>query len=213
MPSALGPSLASLLVALSLIAADVKFLSTWKSPDAGNVSFAGKKVAALVIANDDSLRVSGEEALARELAPRGLNMVATYRIVPKPELEDAQKARTWYEKAGVEGVIAVRPISQDKVRTYTPGTWTSPYYSSFWSYYSYGWGSYYIPGTDRVDTIVVVETLVFDVRSNTLLWAGVSETKNPRDLQQFVKDLANATAKEMQKQGLARAQVRPGPQP
>jgi hypothetical protein len=86
--------------------------------------------------------------------------------------------------------------------------WTTPSYSSFWSYYSYGWSSYYIPGVDRVDTVVVVETLVFSVTSDMLLWAAVTETKNPRDLQRFVLDLVNATAKEMQKHGLAKAQRR-----
>jgi hypothetical protein len=204
MRSVLGVSIGTLLGALTLVAADVKFTSTWKSPDAGTVSFVGKKVAALVITQDDSLRVSGEEALVRELSPRGLQMVATYRIVPKPELDKAEKAKVWYEQAGVEGVVAVRPISAEKVRTYTPGTWTDPYYSSFWSYYGYGWGSYYVPGSSREDTVVVVETLVFSVSRNTLLWAAVSETKNPKQLQQYVKDLVTATVKEMQKHGLAR---------
>jgi hypothetical protein len=124
--------------------------------------------------------------------------------VPKPELDKAEKAKVWYEQAGVEGVVAVRPISAEKVRTYTPATWTDPYYSSFWSYYGYGWGSYYVPGTSREDTVVVVETLVFSVSRNTLLWAAVSETKNPKQLQQYVKDLVTATVKEMQKHGLAR---------
>jgi hypothetical protein len=196
------------LAAATLVAADIRFTSTWKSMDAGSTSFVGKKVAALVITNDDGLRVAGEEALVRELSPRGLQMVATYRIVPKPELEKPEKAKTWYEQAGVEGVVAVRPVSRDKVRSYTPGTWTSPYYSSFWSYYGYGWGSYYIPGSSREDTVVVVESLVFSVAKNALLWAGVSETKNPKELQQFVKDLVTATVKEMHKQGLAKEQAR-----
>ncbi|HSC29619.1 MAG TPA: hypothetical protein VLD67_20245 [Vicinamibacterales bacterium] len=204
MPRGLPLVLACAFGTATLMAADVKFSSKWKHIDAASVSFAGKKVAALVITQDDSLRVAGEEALVRELTPRGLQMVATYRIVPKPELEKAEKARVWYEQAGVEGVIAVRPVSADKVRTYTPGTWTDPYYSSFWSYYGYGWGSYYIPGTEREDFVVVVETLIFSVPRNMLLWAAVSETKNPNDLQQFVKDLVIAAAKEMQKDGLAR---------
>jgi len=54
--------------------------------------------------------------------------------------------------------------------------------------------------------VVVVETLVFDVTSNRLAWASVTETKNPKELQPFVSDLARATLKEMQKQGLAKAQ-------
>ena len=192
----------------TLIAADVKFKSAWRSMDAAQVSFAGKKVAALVITDDDSLRVSGEEALVRELTGRGLQMVASYRIVPKEELKNPDAAKGWYERSGVEGVVAVRPISADKVTTYTPATWTNPYYGTLWGYYGYGWGSVYIPGSSRQDTVVVVETLIFSVPLNQLLWAAVSETKNPKQLQRFVNDLVTATAKEMQKQGLNRPQTR-----
>ena len=142
----------SLILAASLIAADVKFTSTWKGKDAAGTSFAGKKVAALVISQDESLRIAGEEALVRELSPRGLNMVATYRIVPKPELESADKARVWYEKAGVEGVVAVRPVSSEKVQSYTPATWVGSSYSSFWSYYPYAWSAVYIPSSTREDS-------------------------------------------------------------
>jgi len=199
-------SLAFLVVAFTLAADDIKFLSTWKSPDATTTSFVGKKVATLVITEDDGLRVSGEEALARELEARGISAVATYRIVPKPELASAERAKPWFEKAAVEGVVAVRPISKDKVREYTPAVWTESYYSSFWNYYSYGVGVSFSPGVDRVDTMVVVETLVFNMASNGLVWASVTETKNPKDLQPFISDLARATIKEMQKQGLAKAQ-------
>jgi hypothetical protein len=193
------------IVLAALVAADVKFKSTWKWMDAGQVNFAGKKVAALVMTDDDSLRVSGEEALVRELNARGLQMVASYRIVPKEELKNPDSAKGWYERSGVEGVVAVRPISRDKVTTYTPATWTNPYYGTLWGYYGYGWGSLYIPGSSREDTVVVVETLVFSVPKNQLLWAAVSETKNPKQLQRFVTDLVNATAKEMEKQGLSPA--------
>jgi hypothetical protein len=197
---------ATLLFSVTLFAADIKFLSTWKSPEAATTSLVGKKVATLVIAEEDGLRVAGEEALARELEARGIPAIATYRIVPKPELATAERAKPWFERAGIQGVVAVRPISKDKIREYSPATWTSSYYSSFWNYYGYGWGAYYSPGIDRTDTVVVVETLVFDMASNGLVWASVTETTNPKDLQPFISDLARATIKEMQKQGLAKAQ-------
>jgi hypothetical protein len=206
MRSVVWSSFAIVLAGATLLAADIKFMSTWKSPDAATTSFAGKKVAAVVMTDDDGLRVSGEEALARELTARGMNAIATYRIVPKPELASAEKAKVWFDRAGIEGVIALRPVSKDNVRTYSPATWTSSSYSSFWNYYGYGWGAYYSPGIDRTDTVVVIETLVFNVTTNTLVWASVTETTNPKELQTFISDLARANTKEMQKQGLAKAQ-------
>jgi hypothetical protein len=192
-------------VAVTVLTAAPKFTSVWKSPEAGAVSFAGKKVAALVITSDDSLRVSGEESLARELAARGLQSVATYRIAPKEELQKADRAKVWFEKASVEGVVAMRPVSSDKRLTYNPGIWVGSSYSTFWGYYGYGWDSMYFPGTIDRDTIVVVETTIYSVPRNQLLWAAVSETKNPKTLQIFVEDLVKESVKELQKQGLARS--------
>jgi len=200
----LPATLAATVAAVALLAAAPKFTSAWKSPDAASVSFAGKKVAALVIAQDDSLRVAGEEALVRELTARGLESVATYRIAPKEELQSADRAKGWFEKANVDGVVAVRPVSTEKRTTYNPGTWTNPYYSTFWGYYGYGWGSMYIPGSVQKDTVVVVETTIYSVPRNQLLWAAVSETKNPKDLQRFVEDLVKESVKELHKQGLAK---------
>ena len=188
----------------AVVLAAPKFTSTWKSMDAYGLSFKGKKVAALVISNDDSLRVSGEEALSRELTARGMEGLATYRLAPKEELKDADHAKPWFERKGVEGVVAVRPISADKELTYTPAMWTNPYYGSLWGYYGYGWGNTYVPGSVSEDTVIVVETLVFSVPKDKLLWASVSETRNPKTLQKFVEDLVKETAKQMKKQGLVK---------
>jgi len=61
------------------------------------------------------------------------------------------------------------------------------------------------PSSVREDTKVVVETLIFSVPKDKLLWAGVSETDNPKNMDVFMKDLVTRTVKEMKKQGLTAA--------
>ena len=89
------------------------FTTTWKAADV-DVSFAGRKVAALVISSDQHLRVSAEEQLVRELTGRGVQSVATYRMAPQEELASAERARPWFERASVDGIVALRPVSRDK---------------------------------------------------------------------------------------------------
>ena len=198
----------AIVTSVAALSAAIRFTSTFKSLDAGAVSFVGKKVAALVISNDDSLRVSGEEALVRELKERGMQAVATYRIAPREEMRTAETAKPWFEKAGVEGIVAVRPVSVES-ETYNTGTWVTSHYSTLWGYYGYGWSSVYVPASARSQRVVVVETTIYSVPRNQLLWAAVSETNNSRDLSGFVDELAKEMIKEMQKQGLARSQRKP----
>ena len=194
--------------AVLTLSAAIRFTSTFKSIDAGGVNFAGKKVAALVISNDDSLRVAGEESLARELTARGMQGVATYRIAPKEELRRADTARPWFEKAAVEGVVVIRPVSAETEQSYTPSMWVSSNYSTLWGYYGYGWSAVFVPGGVQRETKVVVESTIYSLPRNELMWAAVTETTNPRDLRGFVEELVKRSVEEMQKQGLAKRQPR-----
>ena len=82
-------------------------------------------------------------------------------------------------------------------------TWGNPYYTSLWGYYGYGWGNVYVFGSARQQTTVSVETTIYSVPRNVLLWAGVSQTRDPKQLANFIKDLANESVKELHKVGLA----------
>ncbi len=179
-----------------------KFLDVWKSPEVSRLNFAGKKVAALVITDDQSLQVSGEEALTRELTGRRVSGLPAYRFVPREELKNAEQARGWFERSGVEGVVALRPVSREIGRSYSPAYWSSGYYQSFWSYYDYGWSGVYVARASRETITVVVETLVYDLTQDRLVWAALSETRDPKQLQDFVKDLVTATVVEMKKMKL-----------
>lgn len=197
---------ATLIVAavVSTAASDPKFTSSWSAPDAKGTTFAGKKVAALIVTKDQNLRISGEEQLVRELNARGIQGIATYKMMPQEESQSAERARPWIERSGVEGVVALRPISAERERTYSPATWTTTSYSTLWGYYGYGWTSYYDPGGYRDDSTLVVETLVYSVPRDMLLWAGVSTTTNPKEAQAYITSLVKEAIKEMRKKQLVK---------
>ena len=189
----------SIVMAGAVVAAAPKFRSVWKSPDISSLNFAGKTVAALVITDNQSLQVSAEEKIVRELTALGVNGIATYRIVPREELKSAEKARGWYERRGIQGVVAVRPLGTEIERT-APVVFASGYDTSFWGYYGYGWSTVYaVPVGTRETPVVVVETVVYDATRDRLAWRATSETRDPKDLQAFITDLITETVKEMKK--------------
>jgi hypothetical protein len=193
------------LVVARVAADKPEFTSVWKAPEATGARFVGKKVAALVISNDQDLRVSAEEQLVTEIGKRGVTGVATYRMAPKEELTTAERAKPWFERAGVEGVVALRPVSAEREVIQTPSQWLSnSYYSTLWGYYGYGWGAVYVPGSTTRNTKIVIETLIFSLPLDKLLWAGISTTTDPDKQPVFMTQLVDAAVKEMKKQGLVR---------
>lgn len=182
--------------------ATTTFSSIWKAPDAPTVVLSGQKVAAVVMTPNNATRRAAEEALAREITKRGAEGVASYAFLSDQDLQDEASAKAGLQKAGVAGVVVMRVVSQNQSTTYTPSTWSRGYYPSFWGYWGYGWGAVYSPGYVRTDTLVSVETLVYSVGEDKLLWAGVSGTTNPSHVDAFVKEIVDEAAKEMRKSGL-----------
>lgn len=188
--------------------ATTSFTSVWKAPDAGPLQFkAGDKVIALVIAEQESLRRSGEANLADILDQRGLQGVPAYTLASASDLKNETKAKQVIDASGAVGVVVMRPMGKEKEISSTPtGYYGSPYYGGFYGgYYGYGWGGAWGGYEVRTDTYVFIETLIYDLKQNKLVWAGQTKTMNPSDVEGFVGELAKAVSKELQKSGLVAA--------
>jgi hypothetical protein len=179
--------------------ATTTFQSTWKSPTAAPLNLKGKKVVALVVTEEEALRYATEEEAAREITAHGALGVPAYRLLPQAQIRDKERARAIFEREGIEAVVVVRQVAKEKALS--GSFWGSPSYGSFWGpgFWGGGWGG---DGYLRTDTILIVETLVYSLQQNQLVWASQSQTMNPTEVGSFVRDLGKTLGTEMEKQGL-----------
>jgi hypothetical protein len=153
---------------------------------------------------EDHRRAGDLERRGNTQVSRGLPGIAAYTLLGTDH-GNGDYARSRLKEAGVDGVVVMRPISKDQRVTYTPGGTSSTfgsYYGGFGSYYGYGWQTTYSPGSVRTDTVVAVETLIYSLKDDKLLWAGTSHTTNPANLSELVTEVADAVAKQAARQGL-----------
>lgn len=192
--------------------ASTTFTSIWKAPDAKPLAFQpGDKVVAMVVADSPALRRAGEANLADELDRRGLSGEPAYTLISDEDIQDEAKARAAIEASGAVAVVVLRPMGKEQKVTSTASTYYGaayygrPVYGGFWGggYYRYGWGGgVYRPGSVRTDTYVAIETVIYDLRQNKLVWAGQTKTANPDDVEGFVAELADAVSRELQSSGM-----------
>jgi hypothetical protein len=185
------------------------FATTWKAPEAMPLGFRGQIVVAAVLLKDESKRRLAEDRLAQQIAVRGAQGRTLYSLVPGPAAGNEQQARAALEAAGVKGVIVMRPVSVNKeVRITEP--YQEPSYASFWGgYYGYGFAlSYSSPRetTVKEKIFVQVETLVYSLEQNKLVWGGVSKSTSPDTLAELIAELSVAATSELQNQGLIKEQ-------
>lgn len=184
--------------------ASTSFVSTWQEPLDGPIEFQGKRVAAVILSPDESTRRAAENSLSRELSRRGAQGVPSYTLLrTEDDVKDQDAAKRILEEANIQGAVVMRVTSTDKEMNYNQGSawYGAPYYGSFYGYWGWGWPTVYSPGYLTTDTILYVETLIYSVADNKLLWAGQSKTTNPSDIDKFIRELSSAAANEMRKAG------------
>jgi hypothetical protein len=200
-----------LLATLTLTACDeTEFESTWQDPKALSIELPRETSAAFLLSKNKAVRRSFEANLARDLTERGIRTIPGYRLLPDSDITDKKEILARLSNTNIDNAVFMRIVDREQEVTYSPGSvwYPGPYYDPFlWyggvyrgpAFYGYG---YYDPGYYRVDTIVSVETLLYSVPDSHLLWAGLSKTMNPSEVDDFVKDLVSETVKEMHKTGI-----------
>jgi hypothetical protein len=191
------------LVGMVLLAvgscASTEFKSTWKDPEAGGIELQGKRVAAFAVTKNEAMARGAEDAMVSALAKQGVKGIPGYQLLPAGEAADKDKLRDKLREANVDGALLMRVVGSRQEVNYVP---TGPAYGSFYGYWDYGWSAVGSPGYLTTDRIVSVETLVYSVPRDKLIWAGVSETFEPGKVDKVTKEIMDKATKEMKKDGL-----------
>ena len=186
------------VVAITACTASTRITSSWTEPSSGSIEFT--KTLVVFMSPNQGIRRTAEDQLVSLMT--GSEAVASYTMFPGDTGRDEARAMAAIIDAGYDGAVVMRMISEDQELTYTPGMSYPSHYGSFGGYYGHGWGAAYDPGYLRTDTIVKVETTVYSIRDDKLVWSGVSETFNPNNAENLVDDVARAVVRELEREGL-----------
>jgi hypothetical protein len=194
--------LAAAAVTLTACRTTSSFHSTWQNPAALTLDLRGRKVAALVLHENEALRCAAEDALAREITVHGGVGVPAYTLLPREAVHDKDMAKLLLEQAQLEGVVAMRAVLWNQALMPNLGTyWGGPQADSFWGPDFWDWSGDYDDSL-RLDRVLVVETLVYSFSQRKLVWASQSQTTHPSKVGAVIHELSRKIGAEMEKQGL-----------
>lgn len=200
----------SVILALAGCGSNTSIVNSWRDPKITVAQEHFKKVLVVVLVKDEASRRVAE------------NRIAASNPIFKTSydyLNETTKALTKEQKLKIlhdenfDGVVTMRLVSTDKETTYVPGTYTGMYYGGFDGIYSgvYGYGfgnwygmysdSFYDPGYYQETTSYMVETNIFSLKENKLIWTGTTKSDYVTDLGQTVDAIMQAVVDEMRKDG------------
>jgi len=163
----------------------------WKGAPLQNVLVVGKEVDAVT-------RRDYEDAMVARLQEAGVAAAPSYRAVPDAITPDGI-ARA-IAAGGHDGLIAARLIGVDERVRYMPSAQRAQMGPG-----RHGWRTWdgFAPGTWSVDRVARIETQVWSLSGEgTMIWAGSSDSVNPRDLSSVFRRLADRTVTTLQQVGI-----------
>jgi len=96
---------------------------------------------------------------------------------------------------GFDGVLTIRVLRVDEYQRWVPGYATPYLYGRFYRYY-YRYGVYDF-GHETTDVQVLLESNLYDLRSNKLLWTGQSIAVSRNPTKQMARQYAKNVISDM----------------
>lgn len=189
--------IASMLVSCS---PSTQIVKSWQEPNTTiSMSAPENKVLVISMVKDEASRRVVEDQMVKRI--KG-NAVASYTFLTTDMLKaaspEALSQKLTEDK--FSHVLLMRLADIEKETSYVPGS-TTGYYGGYGRYYAYGASMYSSPGYYTTDKNYMIETTVYSVSPDKLLWTGTTKTVNPSKVENAVNDIADAVSDKMKKDG------------
>ena len=154
-----------------------------------------KKVLIFAPLKDAASQRTAEDKIAAQLKEKGSAVPSYSYLQPADTNQNLLDQKLL--KDGFDGVISMQLTDVEKSTSYVQGTSYGGYHG-YRGYYGYG---SYSPGYYTEDKKYLVETNLYSLRDNKLLWSGTTSSINPSKFDKTVDEIIYTVKYELQKKG------------
>jgi len=197
------PVLSVAILGMTVLSSCVTTSVTGQWRDEAYTGSPKKALVILVTAKPTVMRLF-EDEFAQQLKIRGIDAVPGYSLLPSEGKVEKEEVAAAAGKIGADSLFITRLVDKKSYEVYYPGSVYAgppgPYGPGWGNYYSMGY-SYYSasPGYSYQQDILYVETQLFDVKSEKLIWSVMTETPVQNNLESEVKDFVQVIMKNLSK--------------
>ena len=185
---------------------------TWKNPQ-GVGNYNNILVAALTSHAVPKSVI--ETDLVNEFKKNGVEATESIMKFPINEAKSDTQRYELMKKVEEQGMDAILTISLLEKETdsryihssYSYDPFAYPFYRNFWGYYSYWYPYAFSPGYYVTDKTYYLETNLYDISTEELVWSAQSRTYNPVDLNSFSREFAEIIVSRMKEDNVVNHQV------
>lgn len=172
-----------------------------------------KSVFIAVLSSNMEAKTTLEDELAFQAKQFGIESYKSYNVFKRTFTKDEMPSRDELLKTirstNAQTIFTVTLQDKETSTRYVPGTNSYypmgmgyGYYGNFYGYYSSVYPIMYDPGYYKTDKVYYIESNLYDVSSEELIWSAQSATYNPSDLENFIKGYTKTLLEQLQKDGV-----------
>lgn len=183
-----------------------KVKGVWKKSDFKGGPF--KNILVIGLTKDENNKCIWEDIMARQLRQLGVNASTSATCFPGDTEITKEEVLAYVREHGMDGVLVSRLVDVVQEKAYYPprgghtgiyyGRSNYGYYNSFGTYYD----EVYRPGHTATFTTVILETNLYDVSTEQLVWTMSSGTLDPESVDKLAESVSAEVVKAMQKDNL-----------
>ena len=179
--------------------------ATWHDPNSRGIHF--NRVVTVFVTTDEGMRRSVED----ELVTKFPNATASYNLIPNAAGADKETILQQMRDAGFDGAVTMRVTDVKDKTTFYPGSYWGPSYG-FGPYWGASWAYPYSPyATGYVTTsqIVTIETQIYNLKADKLVFAARSETADKSKVSSLIRSVMRHINDELKDNGMIASAPRP----
>ena len=208
------------LIALCALAAcsttSTNISQSYRNPGFEETVF--KKLFVIGVAENQESRQAFEDAFAKAIADEGGGAQASWVLLPQDTQLEEEEIRAAIEGKNFDGVLITRLLSVDKDKDYVePKAYTNPkttyypgggyygrgyYGGGYYGFYGTTYATVHEPGYFETSTTLRVETNLYSLATNGLVWTGQSDTVDPESIPDARASMTAAVAKRLKEERL-----------
>ncbi len=157
--------------------------NTWVEPSVKETGIKPfQKLMVVAFLKDESTRRIAEDKMVKAIKTPS---IASYTLISGPNVSK-EEIQDKLNEGGFDGMVIMRLAEIERSASYVPGPYA---YGGWYGYYGYAAPMYYSPGYYVTDKIYYVETMIYSLEPDKLLWSGITSSTNPGSSTIMIDDI------------------------
>ncbi len=188
-----------LILSFAACSPKAKITSSWVDPSLNG--YSANNVLVMGVSKDETRLKLYENVFVDLFAANNLHAIASYKVIGTVSEPNREIVEATIKKTGASSVLITNVVDR-KSETHTIRGTTYYRPTGYYGYYGQAFTRVHVSASDVTNTVVRLESRLYDVLTDRLVWSAQSEVINPQLLRTDFERIIGLLMANMKEKGI-----------